>query len=79
MTFDRVILILLAIHEKKGVEEMEQVIGASRQIVQRYLAKLQEGGFYTAEMGKSGKKIKTRSRKLTKTGTQYLRNCGYDI
>ena len=53
MTFDRVILILLAIHERKGVEEMEQVIGASRQIVQRYLTKLQEGGFYTAEIGRA--------------------------
>lgn len=78
-SYDRIILILLSIHERKGVQEMEQVIGASRQIVQRYLTLLQEGGYYTAEMGVSGKKIKNKSRKLTESGKQFLRSQNHDI
>jgi ribosomal protein S19E (S16A) len=79
MNPDRAILILLAINEKKLIVEMEHVIGASRQIVQRYLAVLHEGGYYIAEMGPTGKNTKPRGRKLTETGRAFLRNYGHNI
>jgi biotin operon repressor len=78
-TLDRYLILLNAINQGKGIEEMEAELGVSRQIVQRYLARLKENGYYTAQIGKSGRKEKNKSRTLTPAGFELLRGYGYDV
>lgn len=78
-SLDRILLLLLAIKRKKTIPQMEIEIGASRQIVQRYLGYLKRDGFVTAEMGPSGKKAKNRGHRLTKAGEEFLEANKADI
>lgn len=79
VTLDRVLILLNAINQGRGIEEMEQELDVSRQIVQRLLKVLKEGGYYTAQMGKSGRKEKNKSRSLTAAGYALLRGAGYRV
>lgn len=74
---DRMVLILLNVRDRMTMQQMCGTIGRSMGIIQRHLSYLERHGYVDKPMGPSGKKGKTRGRKLTKIGEKYLKQMNH--
>lgn len=76
---DRAIMTLLAVKEKKSMQEIAAILGLSLGMVQRYYRFLLSLNYIQRQMYPSGRKAVSRGTSLTKKGEEVLRLYGHSI